>query len=422
MKQQFFTRLKEYKNAKGETLGTLVTGEQANLWSQLDSNDDKIEGTSTAKAYADSKMPKDGKEIIVAVIDSGVDIKHEDLKGKIWENFAEIGGKTGVDDDANGYVDDFYGWNFLGAKDGTSINGNTLELTREYARLKKKKAKNGLTEREKVYFAKISEQYDAELKEAQDDLRSYEELMLAIKLLKTLGLKEETAAAVQSIESEDPEVKNAKVLASWVFSNPRIGSSAALQEIIDDANIKVQFQYNPNFNSSKIVGDNASVLDETGYGNNDVDGPDSLHGTHVAGIIAANRDNQLGILGQADTVKIMSLRAVPNGDERDKDVANAIFYAVKNGAKVINMSFGKEYSPQKYYVDEAVAYAEKHGVILVHAAGNSGKNTETGNNNFPNKKNQPAKIHCTRSLELDRSWRFLKTKNSKTPCKLFKLR
>ena len=384
-----FTRLQDYKNAKGESLGKLIQttqGNQPNLWSHLDSTDDQIEGTSTAKAYLSSKMPAEGKEIIVAVIDSGVDINHEDLKGKVWTNYAELNGAPGVDDDSNGFVDDVHGWNFLGAKDGTSVNGTTLEVTREYARLKKKKAAKKLTKTEAVYFAKISAQFDSELKDAQDDLRSYQELMSAIKLLKLLGLKEETLEAVQAIESKDPEVISAKKLASFVFSNPQIGSSAGLQEIIDDASVKVKFQYNPNFDSSKIVGDNPKIMDEQGYGNNDVTGPDALHGTHVAGIIGANRDNGIGVLGQSDSVKIMSIRAVPNGDERDKDVANAILYAVKNGAKVINMSFGKEYSPQKNYVDYAVSYAEKHGVILVHAAGNSGKSTETGANNFPNKK------------------------------------
>jgi subtilisin family serine protease len=95
-----------------------------------------------------------------------------------------------------------------------------------------------------------------------------------------------------------------------------------------------------------------------------------FHGTHVSGIIGAVRGNGKGIDGIADNVRIMTIRAVPDGDEHDKDVALAIRYAVDNGAKVINMSFGKYFSPQKQWVDDAVKYAESKGVLLVAAAGN----------------------------------------------------
>jgi cell wall-associated protease len=143
------------------------------------------------------------------------------------------------------------------------------------------------------------------------------------------------------------------------------------------------YYYNPEFNPREVIGDNPEDYDQMGYGNNDVRGPDSDHGTHVAGIIAAERDNGLGIEGVANNVRIMSLRAVPDGDERDKDVALAIKYAVDNGAQVINMSFGKDYSPGKSAVDEAVKYALKNDVLLVHAAGNDNKEIFT-KNNFPN--------------------------------------
>jgi cell wall-associated protease len=377
----------EYRNAKGELIfSSRQQSSNDPLWTHLDPLNDQVEGTATAKAYANPKLPQTSKEVIVAVIDSGVDIQHEDLKGKIWVNFAEKNGLAGVDDDGNGYVDDLYGWNFLGAKDGNNIDATTLEVTREYARLKKKSSRQRLSTNELAYFEKVKKQYEEELSQTQSDLRYYQELMSAIELLKKMGLKEETVEAVEQISSNDPEINNAKRLAILVFSNNRQGSSQRLKLMIQDTLEKINYCYNPEFNPSLIIGDNPEKMDEIGYGNNNVTGPDATHGTHVAGIIAANRDNNLGILGQADQVKIMSLRAVPNGDERDKDVANAIFYAVKNGAKVINMSFGKQYSPNKRYVDQAVAYAEEHGVILVHAAGNDGKSTEMGHQNFPSKK------------------------------------
>jgi len=380
-------RLLDYRNAKGEALHSKsATTPLPNLWATLDSLLDGVEGTSTEKAYRDSKMPDSGREIIVAVIDGGIDIKHEDLKGKIWVNYAELGGSPGVDDDGNGFVDDIYGWNFLGNKKGENINATTLEVTREYARLKAKQDKNGLTPAEKIYFNQVSDQFDEGLGEAQENLRQYREILMAIQLLKANGLKDESVDSVMKIHSEDPDVIAAQDICIAVFSDPKTNSSEAIAAVIDDLNAKIQYQYNPNFDSSTLVGDHPEILDEAGYGNADVTGPSAMHGTHVAGIIAANRDNNIGIAGQADHVKIMAVRAVPNGDERDKDVANAIYYAVKNGANVINMSFGKPFSPHKSYVDSAVAYAEKHGVIIVHAAGNDGQNTESGANNFPNKK------------------------------------
>jgi subtilisin family serine protease len=184
----------------------------------------------------------------------------------------------------------------------------------------------------------------------------------------------ETVEAADAVQSSDPAVLAAKVLAMRIYSKGY--DTPKMLKMIEETNSQIKYNYNLDFNSSTIVGDDPTNLKEIGYGNNDVTGPDAMHGTHVAGIIAANRDNNLGILGQADDVKIMVLRAVPNGDERDKDIANAIYFAVDHGASVINMSFGKEFSPQKARVDQAVAYAEKHGVILVHAAGNDSKNTE----------------------------------------------
>ena len=151
-----------------------------------------------------------------------------------------------------------------------------------------------------------------------------------------------------------------------------------------DSQNKLDYAYNPDYDSRKlIVKDNYADSNERFYGNNDVEGPDALHGTHVAGIVGAVVGNEIGSDGIARNVKLMSVRAVPDGDERDKDVANAIRYAVDNGATIINMSFGKGYSWDKKAVDEAVKYAAKHDVLLVHAAGNSGQNNDK-TDNFPN--------------------------------------
>jgi subtilisin family serine protease len=148
-------------------------------------------------------------------------------------------------------------------------------------------------------------------------------------------------------------------------------------EVCENYKTDLDYGYNLDFDPREIVGDNYAVMNEKGYGNNDVKGTGGpVHGTHVAGIIGANRKNEIGIKGIADNVRIMALRAVPNGDERDKDIANAIRYAVENGALIINMSFGKKYSPNKEYVDQAVKYAESKGVLLVHASGNENENID----------------------------------------------
>ena len=89
--------------------------------------------------------------------------------------------------------------------------------------------------------------------------------------------------------------------------------------------------------------------------------------------IAANRNNDIGTNGIADNVLIMPIVASTQvGDERDKDVANAIHYAVDNGALIINISFSKIYSTDKNLVDEAIQYAEKKRVLIIHCAGNDG--------------------------------------------------
>ncbi|MCA6434434.1 MAG: S8 family serine peptidase, partial [Cytophagales bacterium] len=195
---------------------------------------------------------------------------------------------------------------------------------------------------------------------------------------------------VKNLTTDRPSLLFAKSVIGRVYKTA--GDDAPLDEYlsqvkegVDYFEVIVKYGYNAEFDSRQIVGDNYSDFFEKGYGNNDVKGPDPLHGTHVAGIIAADRKNNLGIKGIADNVKIMAVRAVPNGDERDKDVANAIIYAVDNGAKIINMSFGKSFSPEKEVVDRAVKYAEQKGVLLIHAAGNEGDDIDV-EKNFPTKK------------------------------------
>ncbi len=363
-------------------------------WFTLDKSTDKVQGTSSDRALRTLKEKgRKGQPIIVAVLDSGVDVLHEDLKDIIWVNPGEIPG-NGIDDDKNGYVDDIHGWNFLGGPDGQNIHHETLELTREYVRLSKKyegtdpKNLYGEAKKEYAYYLKIKEAFEEARQEAEANQEQmaaqFERMEKAFATVsKALGKPSFTEEDLAKLDAGgDKDLEEAIALSKRIMGFGITPSNIAEQK---EAAVGGQLRYslNPEYNPRYIVGDDPNDLRNRFYGNNDYRGPYAAHGTHVAGIIAAVRDNGIGINGIADNVRIMTVRCVPDGDERDKDVANAIRYAVDNGASIINMSFGKGYSPDKKYVDEAVKYAAEHDVLLVHAAGNDSENNDT-RPNFPN--------------------------------------
>jgi len=366
-------------------------------WFTLDATSDKVNGTGGDEALKLLKNKgKKSQTVIVAVLDSGVEVDHEDLKDVMWVNPGEIPG-NGKDDDNNGYVDDIHGWNFL-AGPGGNVNHETLELTREYARLKKRfqgtdpKNLAGDAAKEFKYWEQVKEDFETQraqavsgMENATKQLQPIEDALNAVE--KALGGKELTTESVSALDvSSNEELKKSVEIMKMVM-----GQGLASRQDLEDAKKEaaayfynqVEFQLNPDSKVRDMVGDDPNDVTNRFYGTNEYEGPDAFHGTHVAGIIAANRNNNTGIRGVADNVKIMTVRCVPDGDERDKDVANAIYYAVDNGASIINMSFGKGYSPHKWYVDQAMRYAAEHDVLLVHAAGNSSANNDT-ENNFPN--------------------------------------
>lgn len=367
-------------------------------WFLGDPETDSLQGVSAERAYQTLLKNRPSRTVVVAIIDSGVDIFHEDLKDVVWVNEKEIPGNR-LDDDRNGYADDVHGWNFIGGPSG-NVNEDTYELTREYVRLKPKYA--GADEKkisrkdraEFAYWKEIDSKFQQRKKEVNEQYLLYNSFYknLSISndtLKKIFSLPQVTAAFLDTLKPRTPVVAFARYQMQLLFQNfgPDMNPDDALNELKEAVHyyeVQALYGYNEDYNPRSIVGDDINNPNERFYGNADVKGPDADHGTHVAGIIAANRKNQIGINGIADNVKIMAIRAVPNGDERDKDVANAIRYAVDNGAHIINMSFGKSYSPQKDVVDKAVKYAESKGVLLVHAAGNDGKNIDQ-NANFPSR-------------------------------------
>ena len=359
----------------------------------MDRTDDNFPGVSAKKAHS-YLAGKKAEKVVVAVIDSGVDTEHEDLMDAIWTNDDEIP-DNGIDDDGNGYVDDVHGWNFIGGADGRNVNYENLEVVRLYNRYKAKynnRNRDGLSKKERVEYDAYKE-YEKIIEDKQREMgptyAQYKGIAEGIdELVKQIGkpIKEITAQDVADVQTKDMMTQQ---IQSIVANATAEGATVAgLRDDLDGAldyyKSQVEYNYNPDFDARDIVGDNPEDYDDRNYGNNDVTGPDAGHGTHVAGIIAAVRDNEVGVNGVGGAnVEIMSIRTVPNGDERDKDVANAIRYAVDNGAKVINMSFGKGYSDYKKAVDDAMKYAEKNDVLMVHAAGNDGK-LLTLKNNFPN--------------------------------------
>ncbi|MBU6343027.1 MAG: S8 family peptidase [Bacteroidetes bacterium] len=366
-------------------------------WFTLDPVKDKVNGTGADETLKQLKAKgKKSQTIIVAVLDSGVDYKHEDLKDVMWTNPGEIP-NNGKDDDNNGYVDDIHGWNFIGGKDGKNVDHDTYELTREYVRLGKKynnvdgKSLSGDAKKEYDAYMEIKAAFEEKRGELEGQKSQMDAQFGKIEgafaaIEKTTGKKNFTMEDLGKIDAgSNAELKEALGIAKAVMAQGLTPESLEEQktEAYDYFNGGLKYGLNPDYNPRSIVGDNYDDLSNRFYGNNDYRGPDASHGTHVAGIIAAKRDNGIGINGIADNVRIMSVRCVPDGDERDKDVANAIYYAVDNGASIINMSFGKGYSPNKAYVDAAMKYAADHDVLLVHAAGNDSENNDT-DPNFPN--------------------------------------
>ena len=375
-------------------VGTLMLAQESpENWFNLDSSRDKVSGVSTERTYDELLKGRSSETVIVAVIDSGVDHEHEDLKDVMWVNPGEIEG-NGIDDDKNGYVDDIHGWNFIGGKDGKNVNADALEITRLTAMYQKQfegKSRESLSKKDKKKYDKYIAMKKV-IDEKQSEIATQSAMWFMLdeqvpNILKLTGKEDPTPDEVKAIKSDDEAVKEAIDLLDRIFFARGGSMKDAVGQI---AGAKHHFEgqipmYDISFDPRSIVGDNYTDSNEKYYGNNDVKGPDAGHGTHVAGIIGAVRTNDLGIKGVADNVRIMSIRTVPNGDERDKDVANAIRYAVDNGATVINMSFGKSYSYDKKVVDKAVKYAKKHDVLLVHAAGNDASNNDNGKN-FPNDK------------------------------------
>jgi len=367
---------------------TIVVRVPPKDWQLLDDSIDHYPGISLFRAERELLAGKSPKQsVIVAVIDGGVDTAHAALRTRFWTNSGEIAG-NGKDDDHDGHIDDVHGWNFIGGADGKDVNYDTFELTRMFVRCAgtpQTMTEQAMPLPDSTTCQSVSAQYakqKVQINTTLDQVRQIQAILArALPLLRhAAGTDSLTPAIVAAIKDTTAQVR----LSRKVYL--QLAQEGATPEGVDEAvteyGIQSKYGLDTSFDPRPIVGDNYADVSQRNYGNADVTGPDAKHGTHVSGIIAAVPQDSIGMQGISSAALIMPVRAIPDGDERDKDVANAIRYAVDHGARVINMSFGKPYSPFKSAVDDAVKYADAHGVLMVLAAGNDGASLDTASN-FP---------------------------------------
>lgn len=375
---------------------TPLTEEQEKIWWHLDLEKDTVPGMSVIRTYDEIIKNKKGKSVIVAIIDSGVDIEHEDLKNVLWINKKEKPG-NGIDDDNNGYIDDIYGWNFLG-----DIVAENMEFVRIIKKLNPKfegKSESQIAQQDREDFQlyqKALAELEKESNEAQTNYFQYGMMLNQLqpahqKIADKLGKENYTLEEVATLQGDSSIGQEVFMISQMLgYGEPIPEILKQLQGGVDYYKSRLENHFNLETDFRAVLGDDPDDITDVPIGNNNVMGPDPLkedikHGTHVAGIVAAQRGNGIGMDGVANNVQIMSLRTVPDGDEYDKDVALAIRYAVDNGAKVINASFGKYYSTNPEWVYDALKYAAEHDVLFVHGSGNDSFDLDDDSIlNFPN--------------------------------------
>ena len=341
-------------------------------WHNLDIEKDSVPGTSVERAYNELLNDLKGKKVIVAVIDTGLDIDHISLSENIWINKDEK--VNGKDDDNNGYIDDIHGWNYLG-----SSYDETRDMTRILRDNKINNRKYNLVEEEIQKEIKNS-------KEQLNILNYYIQILDESKELLSDYLDNDNFSIqdVNSIETVDPKLNRAKnIYKDFDFYGY---TKEYLNEGIDQYNDFINYHFNVEFNG-RTTNDDIYDINDRNYGDNNINNTkeSESHSTHVSGIISGNRKIEDGNKGINNLAEIMVLRAVPNGDEYDKDVALAIRYAVDNGAKIINGSFGKYFSSNPEWVIDAIRYASENDVLFIAGAGNESKDLDSlSNDNYPN--------------------------------------
>jgi subtilisin family serine protease len=355
-------------------------------WLYKDIIKDSISGISLEKAKNTILKNKTGREIIVAVIDSKFDINHEVLKDYIWTNPKEI--LNYKDDDNNGFVDDIYGWNFIGNSQGENVidaNYEYVRYIRHYSGRFENKTIDNVKEGDKekfILYIEVKEKLETELIKAKNRLdysnNIFEKYVEARDALQsyfpnynyTLDVLNEIDTTGNNLATH---VKEISEVIKWGETNEmNVSTNTSYKSGLNK-------HLNIDFNERSLVGDNPYDINDTIYGNNKTFNflKHYDHGTRVSSVIT----NLFKY--SSSKLKILPISISPAGSYHDKDLALAIRYAVNNGAKVINMSFAKEYSINKEWVFEAFKYAEKHNVVIVRAAGNDSYDLGNYNITYP---------------------------------------
>ncbi len=342
-----------------------------------------------AHRFISSRSLRPRQTVIVGIIDSGLDTVCVDIKPALWINTKEKA--DGKDSDGNGYPDDIHGWNFLGTSDGSfNMTSAGTEEYREFKRLFPKykgvDSPSAADRAEYDYYMRMRKKagIDSYLKFyaynaiKQDAFEYLDSLLrkrepIAADTVSVNGMAlilGDDSTAVRNIELLGLDLMKAGLTSPWKSAFKTHSDEFALirrrvEGIEKDADKRL------------LMGDDLKDEKDIYYGNNCLKADGCDHGTFVAGVIAGQGVNNSDITGIFPEAKLMILRAIPDGDEYDKDVATAIRYAVDNGAKVINMSLGKMTSPDSTMVNHAIAYALEHDVLLLQAAGNSHLNIDS---------------------------------------------
>lgn len=362
-----------------------LTEEELKTWWHKDLEQDKIPGISLEKAYLQLLNDKEGEPVIVAVLDTKLDIHHEDLKEQIWVNEDEVP-DNGIDDDQNGYIDDVNGWNFMGSKTGEDVVTQKLEPARIVVAYRNYFG-DDFSDTLSIEKKKAFKEYSRAIKIVDKEVVRLDKFIKTVDSLNAIYYKARdtityftsnenyTLDTVDSLRTTYPEMEKYFNILSLALEY-----GLTDQDLIDQKNYLTGQKkgFDVNFNGRKILEDDPNDLTDVNYGNNKVKNNKLAfqHATPVAGLLAAQRNNNLGLNGISDYIKIMPVVMVAEGDEHDKEVALGIKYAVENGAQIINMSWGKYQSLHLDWVRDAFKYAAENNVLLVAAAGNAEKNID----------------------------------------------
>lgn len=366
----------------------LLSDERLKDWHLKDIQLDSLPGVSLYRAYDSLLVGKKGKEVIVAILDTKLDIHHEDLKGQLWINKNEIPNNN-IDDDDNGYIDDINGWNFLGNSNNEDLlyqKYSYLRVVEKYEAFFKGKKVEDLSVKDSLLYQEYmhaNKVLEVKSKKKDSDL-AYAVLLLNIlaeskkEMLKYFSNDKYTLKDLDSLSNLH---SNNKKLQNSILRRSNFMKYGYTKEYLKEYELSVFVKYkkmlNKSYREREIQGDDPEKIKDAFYGNNILFGVVPFkHAIGVSGLLGATRNNNIGLDGFSNYIKIMPVVMVASGDEHDKDVALAIRYAVDNGAQIINMSWGKYFSLHSDWVIDAMKYAENKGVLLVTGSGNDAINND----------------------------------------------